>query len=259
MFFLILSLSISEVFILCVSSRISDCIFFAISASWFERLHLLICSILSERELTCSDILLISIFGLIAKVAGKRVISINVAIPTHFCQSFFPCMKLTSPDAPMSTILIVRFGLSQDQNGALKYSFFLRIRCAIYIRNNAKVKPIKGEIRSQIITSPAFHQCGAKSFHTEEFVTTKLTPRIDPMSACELDTGRARYHAPRSQIIADMSIERTRTTQKEVVWSAMSPSGSKWRILIATAVQPRSTHKKLSTAAIRTDFFGCSE
>jgi hypothetical protein len=74
-----------------------------------------------------------------------------------------------------------------------------------------------GEIRSQIITSPAFPQCGVKSFHTEEFVTTKLTPRIEPISACELDTGSARYHAPRSHIIAEISIESTRTTQKEVV------------------------------------------
>ena len=43
-----------------------------------------------------------------------------------------------------------------------------------------------------------------------------LIPRIDPISAWELDTGSARYQAQRSQIIAEIRIDITRIIPKLV-------------------------------------------
>lgn len=74
----------------------------------------------------------------------------------------------------------------------------------------AREKPIIGEIRRPSITSSAFHQFGTTVIPLGRSVSVMLIQRIDPISACELDTGRASHHAQRSQIIADTRIEITR-------------------------------------------------
>ena len=127
------------------------------------------------------------------------------------------------------------------------------------MRKNAKPKPIIGEIRSPIITSCAFPQWGIVSAHAGINISVMLIPRIDPISAWELDTGSARYQAQRSQIIAEIRIDITRIIPKLVGWLTMVESGRRWIILIATAIPQKSTQKKLRIAATRTDLFGSRE
>ncbi len=123
----------------------------------------------------------------------------------------------------------------------------------------ANPNQIRGEIRSHIITSCAFPQCGIIPAPAGMNMRAILTPRIDPMRAWELDTGSARYQAPRSQIIAETRIEITRIIPKLAGWLIMVERGRRWRMLIATAIPPKSTQRKLSIAAIITDFFGARE
>lgn len=105
-----------------------------VSRSWFFsislRLEVSICVRVFSIVWISIFRFLILIFGLIAKLAGKSVMMISVAIPTHFCPSFFPCIKLTSADAPISTVLMPIVGWSHDHVGALKYAFFWIKRCA---------------------------------------------------------------------------------------------------------------------------------
>lgn len=66
-----------------------------------------------------------------------------------------------------------------------------------------------GDMRSHSITSRAFHQFGLTFKSLGMNVRVILIQRIDQMRACELDTGSASHHAPRSQIIEDTRIEIT--------------------------------------------------
>lgn len=123
----------------------------------------------------------------------------------------------------------------------------------------ATPNPINGDIRSHSTTSCAFAQCGTTP--TPNFVRENhmLTPIIDPISACELDTGRANHHAPRSQRIDAMRIDMINIMPIFVGARRISSTGRRWRILIATAIPQKSTPRKLSPAAMRTDFFGFRE
>lgn len=86
--------------------------------------------------------------------------SISVAIPTHFCPSFFPCIKLTSALVPIKSVRISRDGLFHEYFGVQKY-FFIWIKCrAANMSRSARTKPMTGDIRSHSITSEALFQCG---------------------------------------------------------------------------------------------------
>lgn len=83
----------------------------------------------------------------------------------------------------MRTVLIPSVGWSHDHVGALKYCFLCIAKCAKYMSKKAKPNQIIGEIRSHMITSWAFAQCGMSPAPAGINMRAILTPRIDPMSA----------------------------------------------------------------------------
>ena len=79
------------------------------------------------------------------------------------------------------------------------------------------------------------------------------------MRACELDTGSARYQAPRSHMMAEIKIDIISTTPKAIGCETIVESGKRCMILMATAIPPKSTQRKLRHAAMSTDFLGSRE
>lgn len=75
---------------------------------------------------------------------------------------------------------------------------------------SARPNQRSGDIRSHSMTSFAFAQCGTT--HIPNVVSEKaiLTPIIEPISACELDTGSASHQAQRSHMIEANNIDRMR-------------------------------------------------
>ena len=72
---------------------------------------------------------------------------------------------------------------------------------------SASENPMSGEKRSPSMTSNAFSQWRSMPVLPKSQRRAIFTPKIDPISAWELDTGSASLHAPRSQIIAETRIE----------------------------------------------------
>lgn len=110
-----------------------------------------------------------------------------------------------------------------------------------------------GERKSDFTISVALFQCGISppSHHM-----TILTPRIDPISVCELDAGIPRYHVQRFQIIEERRRADITATPYPVGSAIIWLIGRRWIMPIATAVPPIATPRKLKKAAIITDFFG---
>ena len=73
------------------------------------------------------------------------------------------------------------------------------------------------------------------------------TPRIDPISVCELETGNPYHQVPRFQIIPASNSEITITTERTEELSINRSTGSKLTMAKATAVPPSSTPRKLHT------------
>lgn len=122
---------------------------------------------------------------------------------------------------------------------------------------NARRNPTKGEKRSDSNVSITLCQ-GSLTLESIIFITSE-TPRIEPISVCELDAGSPRYQVPKFQIIAAMRSESTTQTQNTMLELPIFSSGRSFMIHIATPVPPMITPKKLKNAANMTAFFGVSE
>ena len=70
------------------------------------------------------------------------------------------------------------------------------------------------------------------------------TPRIEPISVCELDTGRPTYHVPRFHVTPAMSSDSTITSAAPERESTSRSTGSRLTMPNATAVPPSSTPRK---------------
>lgn len=72
---------------------------------------------------------------------------------------------------------------------------------------NASIKPINGEKRSD--SNVSITLCQGRFTFLSMKCMTRDTPRIDPISVCELDAGIPRYHVPKFHMIAAMRSEST--------------------------------------------------
>src|SRR5215831_13421763 len=102
-----------------------------------------------------------------------------------------------------------------------------------------------GEINSDSPTSPALVQLTPDTSCRVIKLFASPTPRIDPISVCELDTGRPYHQVPRFQIIPANKSESTITIDRTDELSINRSTGSKLTIAKATAVPPSSTPRKL--------------
>src|SRR5262249_19545012 len=159
-----------------------------------------------------------------------------------FWPSFEPCAKLTPPQVDSSTARIHFGGLSPCTGG--RYSAGFRIVFFATSNNTAAAtNPMIGEINSDNPTSKAFVQLIPDRSCRVIMLFAKPTPRIDPMSVCELDTGNPYHHVPRFQIIAANNNDSTITIDRTDELSVNKSTGSKLTIANATAVPPSSTPK----------------
>ncbi len=71
------------------------------------------------------------------------------------------------------------------------------------------------------------------------------TPRIEPMSVCELDTGSPKYHVPRFHDTPASNSDSTITSAAPERESTSRSTGSRLTMPKATAVPPRRTPRKL--------------
>ena len=71
------------------------------------------------------------------------------------------------------------------------------------------------------------------------------TPTIAPIRVCELDDGRPRYQVPRFHRIADSNSASSIANPAPVPSATSSSSGSRLMMLIATAMPPMNTPRKL--------------
>ena len=194
-----------------------------------------------------------------AKPAGTMPISTSITRPTPFCPSFDPCAKLTPVHVPISTARIHRGG-GWVPTGA-RYSCGSRIsRFAASNSSAATVKPISGEISSASPTSPAFPQLTpAPNSWPGSSEFARPTPTIAPMSVCELEAGSPRYQVPRFQTIAATSSASNIASPAPVPLATSRSTGSRLMMLIATAIPPTNTPRKLHTPDRITAVHGRSE
>src|SRR5207244_2798187 len=74
------------------------------------------------------------------------------------------------------------------------------------------------------------------------------TPRIDPISVCELLTGSPLYQVPKFQITPASSSASTMTSAASGLVLMSASTGSRWTMLNATAAEPMTT---VRSAAVR--------
>ena len=110
------------------------------------------------------------------------------------------------------------------------------------------MNPITGDSSSASPTSPAFAQfTPAPNSCPGSIELARPTPRIAPISVCELDDGRPRYQVPRFHTIAATSSASSIASPAPVPLATSSSSGSRLMMLIATAIPPMNTPRKLHT------------
>src|SRR5580704_18204318 len=117
-----------------------------------------------------------------------------------------------------------------------------------------------GDTSSEIPTSRAFAQFtpspNSRPPTKSEFASP--TPRIDPISACELDAGSPRYHVPRFQRIAEIRSAKTIAKPAPEPTLSTSSTGNSARTPNATPPEEVSTPIKFqqpdqTTATIRSE------
>src|SRR5262249_23084585 len=84
------------------------------------------------------------------------------------------------------------------------------------------------------------------------------TPRIEPISVCELETGRPYHQVARFQMTPERSSDNTITIDRVEALSMSRSTGSRLTMLKATAVPPSRTPRKLHTPEYRTAGLGLS-
>src|SRR5581483_3302066 len=130
---------------------------------------------------------------------------ISMMSPMPFCPSFDPCAKLTPVQVNTSSPRIHSGGALPL--GALYRSSFLISALQHSRRSAAAQKPTIGDTRREVPTSEAFAQLtpSPNTCPLESIEFANPTPMMAPISVCELDAGRPRYHVPRFQRIAEIS------------------------------------------------------
>ena len=78
------------------------------------------------------------------------------------------------------------------------------------------------------------------------------TPMIEPMSVCELDDGRPKYHVPRFQMIAAARSAKTIANPAPAPTWRISSTGRREMIPNATAPDESKTPMKFQTPDQRT-------
>ncbi len=127
--------------------------------------------------------------------------------------------------------------------GAWNSAGLLSTLFAIQTRSPATTNPISGERTSALTVSCTLPQLipspKALSGLMMEFI--RPTPTMEPMSVCELEAGRPRYHVPRFQMMADRSSEKTIANPAPDPTLITSSTGSSATIPNATAPEDVST------------------
>src|SRR6202046_778246 len=95
-------------------------------------------------------------------------------------------------------------------SGAMYRSFLLISILHNRSRPPAHTKPTIGDTRSDVPTSEALAQLiPSPKVPALSHELARPTPMIAPISVCELDAGRPRYHVPRFQMMAESSSAKT--------------------------------------------------
>ena len=85
------------------------------------------------------------------------------------------------------------------------------------------------------------------------------TPMIDPISVCELDAGRPKYHVPRFQMMAATSSANTMAKPALLPTCRMSSTGRSEMIPNATSPLEKRTPRKFQNPDHTTAICGSSE
>ena len=124
----------------------------------------------------------------------------------------------------------------------------------------APIKPMTGEMKSDSATSFTFPQFTARTTGCPERIAVAIpTPTTAPTSVCELEAGSPKYHVPRFQMIAPMSSASTIAMPVPGPPAATVSAGSSFKMLIATAIPPTETPRKLKKPDQITATVGLSE
>src|SRR5262245_6943128 len=98
----------------------------------------------------------------------------------------------------------------------------------------AATKPITGEISRDKPTSTALAQLTPETLHRVIRLFASPTPRIEPISECELDTGRPYNQVARFQVTPASNNETTITMARTDALSINRSTGSRLTMLNAT-------------------------
>ena len=164
-----------------------------------------------------------------------------------FCPSFEPCAKLTPVQVRIKRPRIHHGG------GALPSGAFHRRGAGItYLAaSNSRAdstNPATGENSNERPTPSAwFQSTPLVPFGPPMSWFIRPTPRIEPISACELELGMPKYQVPTFQIIAAMSRAKTMANPAELPTWRMSSTGKSEMMPKATAPLDAMTPRKLNT------------
>src|SRR5262245_40966415 len=125
-----------------------------------------------------------------------------------FCPSLEPCAKLTPPQVAISVPRTQRGGRSSPFGGSYRRGS-RKTRFIVHSSSAAEAKPTNGDTSSPSPASPALTQFTPLSPLPVSRLLAMPTPRIEPISVWELDTGSPRYHVQRFHITPASSNDST--------------------------------------------------
>jgi hypothetical protein len=127
------------------------------------------------------------------------------------------------------------------------------------INNNANPKPKTGDMSNESPTSVTLAQFNATSWFPGRRIKANPTPKMEPISVCELEQGIPMYHVERFQMIAVRISEKTIATLCARFWSRITSKGRRFMMPMATTIPPTFTPTKFQKPDHITAIVGFNE
>src|ERR1700722_18915968 len=195
-----------------------------------------------------------------AEAVGTVPIRNRIMSARPFCPSSPPLKKLTRLQVRISKPRIHKGG-GLLPSGSLYSAGILIVALRIVSNRNAALKPISGEISRVSPILVAWLQSTPLVPEGLAAISWFIspTPMMDPISVCELEEGRPKYHVPKFHRMAAISSANTMAKPAPLPTCSINSTGNSDTMPKATAPVETRTPEKLQNPDHTTARLGDSE